>query len=248
MSTNIVRTSGNVTSIQRVKIRRGFAFGLILIGALIMFEVFNFSSTEYALSDLLGDLSFLGIRWATILAIAFCGIDFAGIARLNTPETESSRPHETWYLFGAWLLAATMNALLTWWAVSLAIFNHQSVGSEVIDQQTILRVVPIFVAVLVWLIRMLIIGTYSTAGARLLSQSDQTQIKKGNSQVQQPGTSRSLGYSSTNYNTTSRKNQPVQVDPDEDDPGLGSNYPQAVRTATPVAAKSTSNTPQRSRF
>ncbi|HEX7976856.1 MAG TPA: hypothetical protein VF498_20785, partial [Anaerolineales bacterium] len=38
---------------------------------------------------------------------------------------------------------------------------------------TLLRVVPIFVAVLVWLIRVLIIGTFSVAGDRLFSQPDQ---------------------------------------------------------------------------
>jgi len=60
-----------------------------------------------------------------------------------------------WYLFGAWLLAATMNAMLTWWGVSLAILNHDSLGNAVIGRETMLRIAPIFVAVLVWLIRVL---------------------------------------------------------------------------------------------
>jgi hypothetical protein len=154
------------------RLRRGMAFGVLIIAALILFEMFNYTTTEYALVDLLGDLTFLGISWATILALAFCGIDFAGIARLHTPEEGNGQPTETWYLFGAWLLAATMNAMLTWWGVSLALINHSSLGGIVIDQETLLRIVPIFVAVLVWLIRVLIIGTYSTAGLRLLSQRD----------------------------------------------------------------------------
>jgi hypothetical protein len=66
-----------------------------------------------------------------------------------------------------------MNAMLTWWGVSLAILNHQTLGNAVIERSTLLRVVPIFVAVLVWLIRVLIIGTFSVAGDRLFSQSDQ---------------------------------------------------------------------------
>jgi hypothetical protein len=37
----------------------------------------------------------------------------------------------------------------------------------------LLKVVPIFVAVMVWLIRVLIIGTISVAGDRLFSQADQ---------------------------------------------------------------------------
>jgi hypothetical protein len=157
---------------KRFPLRRGMAFGAIIIGALIAFEMFNYSTTEHALSDLLGDLRFAGLRWATILAIAFCGIDFAGYARLHTPKEGNSKPNETWYLFGAWLMAATMNAMLTWWGVSLAIANHTSLGNAVIEHQTLLKVVPIFVALLVWLIRVMIIGTFATAGTRLLTERE----------------------------------------------------------------------------
>ena len=157
--------------------RRGLIFGVMIVTALLAFEMFNYSTTEYALSDLLGSLKFFGLRWATILAIAFCGIDFAGIARLFTPEQGADEPTEVWYLFGAWLLAATMNAMLTWWGVSLAVLNHETLGNAVIESSMLLRVVPIFVAIMVWLIRVLIIGTFSLAGDRLFSQSDQRLIR-----------------------------------------------------------------------
>ncbi len=151
---------------------RGMFFGFLIIGALLAFELFNYSTTDYALRDFLGSLSFLGLRWATILAIAFCGIDFAGIARLFTPEKGDNSPREVWYLFAAWLLAASMNAMLTWWGVALAIVNHQSLGGSVIPRDTLVQVVPIFVAVMVWVIRVLIIGTFSLAGNRLFSQAE----------------------------------------------------------------------------
>jgi hypothetical protein len=147
-------------------------FGVLIVLALLAFEMFNYSTTEYSLSDLLGDLKFMGISWATILAIAFCGIDFAGLARMFTPEQGADEPNEVWYLFGAWLLAATMNAFLTWWGVSLAILNHGSSGNTILSQETIIKVVPVFVAVMVWLIRVLIIGTFSLAGDRIFSQSN----------------------------------------------------------------------------
>ena len=89
------------------RINRGAAWGLMIIGALLAFEIFNFSTTQFALLDMLGNLTFAGMRWATILAIAFCGIDFAGIARIFTPEQGADEPKEVWYLFGAWFLAAT---------------------------------------------------------------------------------------------------------------------------------------------
>jgi len=123
----------------------------MIIGALLAFEVFNFSTTQFALHDMLGDLTFAGIKWATILAIAFCGIDFAGIARIFTPEQGRDEPAEVYYLFGAWLLAAGFNATLTWWGVSVAISNNGSLqGSQVMSSETLLKVVPIFIALMVW--------------------------------------------------------------------------------------------------
>jgi hypothetical protein len=157
---------------RKINVSRGKLFGFLIIGALLAFELFNYSTTDFALSDLMGGLRFAGVRWATILAIAFCGIDFAGIARLFTPQQGENGSKEVWYLFSAWLLAACMNAMLTWWGVALAIVNHDSLGGSVISHDTLIEVVPIFVAIMVWLIRVLIIGTFSIAGNRLFSQAD----------------------------------------------------------------------------
>ena len=148
---------------------RGTVFGGILVAALLAFEVFNYSTTDFALTDLLGNLKFAGMRWATVLSIAFCGIDFAGIARLFTPEQGRDEPAEVWYLFGAWLLAAAMNACLTWWGVSVAVINHTPEGSTLVSQATMTKAIPVFVAIMVWLIRVLIIGTFSMAGERIFS-------------------------------------------------------------------------------
>jgi hypothetical protein len=187
MNLSIARNQKFSGAFSRFSLRRGLAFGVIIISALLAFEIFNYSTTEFALSDLLGDLSFAGISWATILALAFCGIDFAGIARLFTPEEGANDLHEVWYLFGAWLLAATMNAMLTWWGVSIALLNHESLGNAVVDRETLLKVVPLFVAILVWLIRVLIIGTFSVAGERLFSQSERY---ISNSRSSRPSTKR----------------------------------------------------------
>ena len=165
----------NVTRGRRIN--RGAAFGLIIVTALLAFEIFNYSTTQFALADVLGDLKFAGLRWATILAIAFCGIDFAGIARIFTPQQGRDEPAEVWYLFGAWLLAAGFNATLTWWGVSVAIVNHSSAAAgAVISNSTLIKVVPIFVAVMVWLIRVLIIGTFSIAGDNLFSTADNARL------------------------------------------------------------------------
>jgi hypothetical protein len=150
-------------------LKRGAVFGSILLAALLAIEIFNFSTTSFALRDVLGELTFLGMRWSSVLAVAFCGIDFAGIARIFTPEQGRDEPAEVWYLFGAWLLAASFNAILTWWGVSVAILNHNAIGGALVGTATMTKLVPIFVAVMVWLIRVLVIGTFSIAGERLFT-------------------------------------------------------------------------------
>ena len=143
---------------------RDRVFTMIMLGALVTFELFNFSTTEFALKDLLGGLRLGTAQWATILAFAFSAVDFAGVAWLFTPK-QGARI-EAWYLVGAWLLAATMNAILTWWSVSLALLQHESLGNEIIARETLLSSAPVFVAGLIWLLRVLLIGSFTLATRR----------------------------------------------------------------------------------
>lgn len=153
-----------------LKIPQKSIVGAILVVALLAFELFNFDTTRYALSNLLGDVRFIGVGWATILAIAFCAIDFAGLARLFTPERGKNEPTAVWYLMGAWLLGATMNAIMTWWAISLTLLTHDF-GNEVLSREQLLRWVPFFVATLVWLTRILFIGAITVAGEYMFADS-----------------------------------------------------------------------------
>jgi hypothetical protein len=152
---------------------RGLIFGVIILFALLAFEIFNYSSTLFALTDILGTLSFGPLRWATILAFAFCAIDFAGIARIFTPESGRDEPAEVWYLFAAWFLAAAFNASLTWWGVSVAILQHNALGGVLVGASAMTKIVPVFVAAMVLLIRVLLINTFSIAGDRIFSLADQ---------------------------------------------------------------------------
>jgi len=152
---------------------RNVIFGFVLFAALVAFEIFNYSTTEFALQDVLGDITFAGAKWATILSIAFCGIDFAGVARLFSPSNNKDESLETWYLFGSWILAAGMNATLTWWGVTVAISSHISQGSVLLSADTVQKVVPVFVAIMVWVIRILIIGSFSAAGDSLFGTKEQ---------------------------------------------------------------------------
>lgn len=156
-----------------IALPRKLIIGLILLIALVAFETFNYDTTRYALQSLLGDVNFAGLKWATVLAIAFCAIDFAGLARLFTPEQGSNEPRAVWYLTGAWLLGATMNAVMTWWAVNLTLLNHD-LGNEVLGREELLRYVPLFVAVLVWLTRILFIGAFAIAGDHIFDLAGQS--------------------------------------------------------------------------
>ncbi|MFZ6031636.1 MAG: hypothetical protein ACOYYS_28345 [Chloroflexota bacterium] len=193
--------------LPQLPISRNMVVGGLIFMALIAFEAFNYSSTEFSLSDLIGDLKFMGIRWATILAIAFCGIDFAGIARLFTPEKGKDEPAEVWYLFGAWLLAAGMNAILTWWGVSVAIVNHQTSGGAVVAQQTLVKIVPVFVAIMVWVIRILIIGTFSVAGEHLMWQDARPNTRHSPYATNHTGASTATAYGG--YKPQQRPLQPA---------------------------------------
>jgi hypothetical protein len=164
---------------------RQFVIGAILVLALFAFEMFNFDTTRYALTDLLGDVRFMGVGWAAILAIAFCAIDFAGLARLFTPERGRNEPKEVWYLMGAWLLGATMNAIMTWWAVSLTLLTH-NLGNEVLSREQLLDIVPVFVAVLVWLTRILFIGAVTVAGERLMDNYTAQTGRRQSAPARQP--------------------------------------------------------------
>ncbi len=156
---------------------RKMIIGGIMGIALLAFELFNFDTTRYALRSLLGDVRFLGLYWAGILAIAFCAIDFAGLARLFTPQKGDEEPTAVYYLMGAWLLGATMNAVMTWWAVSLTLLTHE-LGNEILSREQLLHYVPLFVATLVWLTRILFIGAFSVAGEHVFDLAGRQSVAR----------------------------------------------------------------------
>ena len=166
----MLKETGSLRDIQFTgqggAISRKMVIAVLLGVALIAFEIFNFDTTQYALTNLLGEVRFVGVLWASILAIAFCAIDFAGLVRIFTPQRGAEEPRAVWFLTGAWFLGTIANAIMTWWAVSLTLLGHEF-GNEVLSREMLLRYVPIFVAMLVWLTRILFIGAFSVAGEHL---------------------------------------------------------------------------------
>jgi len=202
MNTSLGMKKINV-DMHKISANRNILFGFMLFGALISFEMFNFSTTEFALNDALGNFTFAGVKWATILAIAFCGIDFAGVAKLFSTDGAKEEQAEVWYLFGAWILAAGMNAILTWWGVSIAIAEHVNQGSSILANTSLEKVIPVFVAILVWLIRIMIIGTFSVSGEKFFTTMpvQETQTRNGNKNFGYAEHSAPVGFAPSNHQT-----------------------------------------------
>lgn len=156
------------TVFKSIKFSREQWFGFIMLGALLAFEAFNFATTEFSLRDLLGDLTFLGIRWSLILTTAFSGIDLGGLARLFTPQTGDDEPAEVWYIFGAWVLGAVFNATLTWWGVYVAMVQNPNIDKMLKINSGLLDVVPVGIALLVFVLRIILITTFTTYGEHVL--------------------------------------------------------------------------------
>lgn len=158
-------------SFESIKSQKGMLYVVTIVLALTAFEAFNFGTTDYALTDLLGDLSFFGMRWATLLSIAFCVIDFTGIAKLFGAKPEKTEQKSAWYMFGAWFLAATMNAILTWWGVVMAMENHSVLSASIVDASFLGKSIPIFISLMVWVIRVLLIGSLSRQGEQVVKKT-----------------------------------------------------------------------------
>lgn len=155
----------------------------ILVVGLAAFEVFNLDSTRFALARLMANQRLWGLEWALVLALAFGSIDFAGLARILTPAaTWEEEPREVWFLTGAWLLGATMNAVMTWYAMVVLIAPHSAqVGAGVVSQTAVLNIAPVFIALMVWLTRVLLISSLALAlerAAAAPSSAGQSRTKR----------------------------------------------------------------------
>jgi hypothetical protein len=143
------------------KTGRRTVFNLSMVAGLAAFEVFTYATSSFALHNLLGSLTIPGINLATCLAVAICYLDVAGIFYLFLPQAGSTFLRHDCRLFTAWLLAAGLNAWLTWHGIGLAIAIRQAQIGWVVDAGTLIKTLPIFIVCLIWLMRILVIGSLS---------------------------------------------------------------------------------------
>lgn len=92
---------------------------VILLSALVAFEIFNFGTTRNVLTSMLGVEKFVGLGIAVWLAIALCSMDIGGLARMFTEEKSFNKESSgVQVMFVAWIGAALINAALTYWFLS----------------------------------------------------------------------------------------------------------------------------------
>ena len=91
---------------------------LLIILALLAFEIFSYSSNVTAFAGWWGS----GLNWGPVLAFALIAVDFGGVARNSDPDFAKSDAAQ--WLWIAWSLSAFFDGFLTFVAVSMN--NHSS--------------------------------------------------------------------------------------------------------------------------
>lgn len=151
---------------MKTSLAKEWIFGGMLLLGLAAFDVFNFATTQEALHSFLGKAKLFGIPTAAALAVAFCMVDLGGLASLFTKERGLNEPWYVWTLGIGWLIASIGNAFLTYWAVMTGMTNAPALINPMFSPRAVLNTVPILMAVTIWLIRLLLIGSLVVAGNR----------------------------------------------------------------------------------
>lgn len=170
--------------------------GLMMAGGWLALEWFNYSASQYALTALFGNLTADGVTWGTLLAWGLWLVDLSGLLYLSIPS-EREKPG-FWYVLVAWLLASGANALLKWWAVTLALMASplaQPGTPRTALINALMPYIPTATAFLVWTGRVLLVSTMmgllmpalrrladrlqAWADARLAQTSDTTEEMTG---------------------------------------------------------------------
>lgn len=163
---------------------RGSAYGLLIFLGIVAFDVFNFATTRDALGSFLANSNLWGVPLKDALAIAFCAVDLGGVASIFTKEKGLNEPWYVWMLAAGWLAASVINAMLTWWAVMMTMQAAPAMQNPLISAADLIKVAPVILACVVWLIRILIIGSLVVAASH--PETSRTPERKPALQPAQP--------------------------------------------------------------
>lgn len=149
---------------------RATMYTIIIAGALLLFEMFQFSSDYQALQDMIGVSS-----WSFGIAFGLCAIDFAGLARLRSQSAE--REPSYLYLAGAWLLSVVGENFFTYFVVSHSaserISSNVMVSSGFISATVWTVYIPILFSIFTWAVQVLLVS-------RLERSVDKVNQSRGN--------------------------------------------------------------------
>ncbi|MCS7252264.1 MAG: hypothetical protein RMK32_08995 [Anaerolineae bacterium] len=156
------RTLGSVgpSPVSEVEIGVPLVIGLMMAGGWLALEWFNYGASEYALTTLFGNLTADGMTWGMLLALGLWLVDLSGLLYFSIPS-EREKPG-FWYVLVAWLLASGANALLKWWAVTLALMASplaQPGTPRAALVNAVMPYIPTATAFLVWTGRVLLTST-----------------------------------------------------------------------------------------
>lgn len=133
-------------------------FSFIVLVGLFAFDLFNYATTQAALSSFITDMVF-GIGVAQVLAIAFCTADLGGLTSIFTYERGLMKePWWVWMFTAGWLITSTINAFLTWWAILIGM-QGAPMSNPLYTAEELYKTVPVAIAAAVWIIRLLLVGS-----------------------------------------------------------------------------------------
>lgn len=131
----------------------------LLLGGLALLIIFNFSTTYETLNQLFG-----GGMAILVFSISFSLVDFAGIARVLTPDEDiRDEPPFIWLLFGVWLIAALIDIITTWWWATLRMQAYGGLNHLPTDMAWMASLLPWGIAISEFCIRVplvILIGQY----------------------------------------------------------------------------------------
>lgn len=135
-------------------------FGGVVLFCLFLFEMFSYSSSREALYGMTGVAS-----WSTLIAFTLCAVDFAGLGRLLLPGDDELKD-AIGMLFAAWILSAVGDTFLTYIVIAHDMSGRAGqmtlVNAGVISYSTWTIVIPIAIAVLVWLIQVALVSAVNS--------------------------------------------------------------------------------------
>lgn len=143
--------------------------GIIFLSALA-FEVINIATNVAGFESFFGGIKFLGISWAIWATIAFEAAD-VGCLCYSWDRKFDFRTHpEAGFALTAHFFAGFADAGLSYFAFMMAIGNSVSQMANVVGEKAILTWAPVFLALMIWVIRTLLMGTIVTQGRNIFSQ------------------------------------------------------------------------------